>query len=181
MSQPVEKLPNVDGKLTDHLRQAVTHLRPSAQVARSSTSRHSQHDTRSNPRPRARDSFSVGAVACRCGGRAACRFAPSDDPRGEPRSFPLHEYAEREAPGSRRQACTYEVLRRATWRAGPSRVGSTPPLGSTAGSRSPQVSSAVTASIETKISPRVVCPSPVIVMQSPPEATCNQRKAAVVG
>jgi hypothetical protein len=66
-------------------------------------------------------------------------------------------------------AYTYEVLRRTSWRTRPSRVGSALPLGSTAGSRSPQVSPAVTAS------------SPVIVMQSPPEATCNQRKAAVVG
>jgi len=78
-------------------------------------------------------------------------------------------------------ARTYGVLRRAPSRAGPSRVGSTPPLGSTAGSRSPQVSPAVTASTGRKISPRVVCPSRVIVMQSRPAARCNQRKAAVVG
>jgi len=78
-------------------------------------------------------------------------------------------------------ARTLELLRRTSWRTRPSRVESTSTLGSTAGSQFPQVSVAVTISIGTKISPRDVYPSHVIVMQPPPVARCNQRKAAVVG
>jgi hypothetical protein len=60
MVHPVERPPILAGQQADHLRQAVVQPRPSAKGVRSSTTRHSQHETSWKPRPRQNGAARLG-------------------------------------------------------------------------------------------------------------------------